>query len=171
MVDNKKMTTMLDIEDLVSNWLDYVDSFGNECAYTDDILRNIEKKIIQLNNPWTEKAELLARDIYEWCKANDFWGDNIIYFNGKAWSNSEEWAGVKGKCIDDELYEYENKDPQDYFEYVREPNILSMSFEGDLNHALNYGDYSYEEKFEALFKKYGLYYEYGNAWNLSAYEL
>ena len=174
MVDNKRMATMLDIEDLVSNWLDYAHNNGNECAYTDDILRNIEKKIVQLNNPWTEKAEALARDIYEWCKANDFWGDNIIYFNGKAWMSDAHWGADKGKYIAEDLYEYEDRNPKDYFEYVREPyNILSMSFEGPLNHLLNgyIGHYSYEEKFEALFKKYSLYYEFGNTWNLSAYEL
>ena len=174
MADKKRMDTMSEIDRLVCRWFNYVESMDNEDAHTDNILRAIEKKIVQLNNPWTEKAEALARDIYEWCKANDFWGDNIIYFNGKAWMSDAHWGADKGKYIAEDLYEYEDRNPKDYFEYVREPyNILSMSFEGPLNHLLNgyIGHYSYEEKFEALFKKYGLYYEYGNTWNLSAYEL
>ena len=119
------------------------------------------------------KYKLLAIDIYEWCKKHDLWGDNIIYFDGKAWSNSEEWGGVRGKKIADELYEYEDKNPIDYFAYVN-PKTLSMSFEGSLNHVLNgyvHGWVHLEEQFSKLFKKYGLYYELGNSWNLSAYKI
>ena len=121
-----------------------------------------------------EKAEALAKDIYNWCQKRGLWGDNIIYFNGKAWSSSKEWNGVQGKSIGDDLYEYEDKNPRDYFEYVNDPNILSMSFEGPLNHVLNAyvsGWVKLESEFMKLFEKYGLYYEMGNAWNLSAYEI
>ena len=117
--------------------------------------------------------ELLARDIYDWCVKNDLWGDNIIYFNGKAWSSSSDWGMASGKKIDEELYEYENKNPLDYFEYAN-PNTLSMSFEGSLNHVLNgyvYGWVKLEAEFSKLFEKYGLYYEMGYAWSLSAYEM
>lgn len=119
------------------------------------------------------KMELLARDIYNWCIKNDLWGDNIIYFNGKAWSSSSTWSGIEGKKIDDELYEYENKNPLDYFEYAN-TETLSMSFEGSLNHVLNgyvHGWVKLEAEFSKLFEKYGLYYEMGYAWNLSAYEI
>lgn len=121
-----------------------------------------------------KKAEALAKDIYNWCQKKGLWGDNIIYFNGKAWSSSKEWNGVQGKSIGDDLYEYEDKNPRDYFEYVNDPNILSMSFEGPLNHVLNAyvrGWVKLESEFMKLFEKYGLYYEMGNAWNLSAYEI
>ena len=121
-----------------------------------------------------KKAEALAKDIYNWCQKRDLWGDNIIYFNGKAWSSSKEWNGVQGKSIGDDLYEYEDKNPRDYFEYVNDPNILSMSFEGPLNHVLNAyvrGWVKLESEFMKLFEKYGFYYEIGNAWNLSAYEI
>ena len=121
-----------------------------------------------------KKAEALAKDIYNWCQKRGLWGDNIIYFNGKAWSSSKEWNGVQGKSIGDDLYEYEDKNPRDYFEYVNDPNILSMSFEGPLNHVLNAyvkGWVKLESEFMKLFEKYGFYYEMGNAWNLSAYEI
>lgn len=116
--------------------------------------------------------ELLARDIFNWCVSKELWGDNIIYFNGKAWSSSSTWSGVKGKKIGDELYEYEDRNPLDYFEYAN-PEILSMSFEGALYHVLNGyvpGWTKLEAEFSKLFKKYGLYYECGHAWNLAAYE-
>lgn len=119
------------------------------------------------------KYAALAKDIYDWCIANDLWGDNTIYFDGKAWSNSDEWGGVRGIKIAEDLYEYENKNPEDYFEYAN-PETLSMSFEGSLNHMLN-GYYSnsskLESEFDKLFEKYGLYYEFGHSWNLAAYEL
>lgn len=62
----------------------------------------------------------------------------------------------------------ENMDPRNHFKYVREPNILSMSFEGTLYDILNTHDMF---ALQDLFSKYGLYYECGNAWNLSAYPI
>ena len=119
------------------------------------------------------KMEVLAKDIYNWCVQKGLWGDNIIYFNGKAWSSSEEWNGIKGKEIAENLYEYKSKNPKDYFEYTN-PDTLSMSFEGPLYMALNgyVGNWNKtEQKFAKLFEKYGLYYELGYAWSLSAYEI
>lgn len=117
--------------------------------------------------------EMLAKEIYDFCVENDLWGDNIIYFNGKAWATFSEWGGVDGKKIGEDLYEYEDKDPRDYFEYAN-PDTLSMSFEGPLNHVLNgyvWGWTRLEEEFRKLFEKYGYYYEMGYAWSLSAYKL
>lgn len=118
------------------------------------------------------KYEALARDIYKWCQANDLWGDNTIYFDGKAWSNSKEWGGVRGVQIAEDLYEYTDKNPRDYFEYVN-PKTLSMSFEGSLNHVLNAyvpGWITLEDAFMKLFAKHDCYYEMGDAWNLTVYE-
>lgn len=117
--------------------------------------------------------EALARDIYNWCIKKGLWGDNILYFNGKAWSSSSEWSGVMGKQIAEKLYEYEGKNPKDYFEYAN-PDTLSMSFEGALHDVLNAyvpGWTKLEQQFSKLFKKYGLYYEMGYAWSLSAYKI
>jgi hypothetical protein len=125
------------------------------------------------NNVAFSKYKLLAIDIYEWCIKHDLWGDNVIYFDGKAWANGDTWYGENGKKIAEDLYEYEDRNPKDYFEYAN-PKTLSMSFEGGLNHVLNgYTSRSWklEEEFSKLFKKYGLYYELGNSWNLSAYEI
>jgi hypothetical protein len=119
------------------------------------------------------KKESLARDIYSWCKEHDLWGDNCIYFDGKAWASWPDWHGVNGKKVDEDLYEYENKNPKDYFEYAN-PDTLSMSFEGPLHHVLNayvHGWVKLEDEFTKLFNKYGYYYELGHAWNLSAYEV
>lgn len=125
------------------------------------------------NNTVFSKYKLLAIDIYEWCKKHNLWGDNTIYFDGIAWSNSPEWGGVKGREVAEGLYEYKDKNPRDYFEYANS-ETLSMSFEGSLNYILNGyipGWVKLEDQFQKLFKKHGLYYEMGHAWNLAAYEL
>ena len=119
------------------------------------------------------KKESLARDIYSWCKANNLWGDNCIYFDGKAWASWPDWHDELCKKIDEDLYEYENKNPKDYFEYAN-PNTVSMSFEGPLYYVLNAyvsGWTKREHELTELFNKYGYFYELGHAWNLSAYEL
>ena len=119
------------------------------------------------------KYESLARNIYSWCQKKKLWGDNCIYFDGKAWASWPEWGGENGKKIDEDLYEYENKNPLTYFEYAN-PDTLSMSFEGPLYAVLAAnvkGWVKLESEFTKLFKKYKLYYELGNQWNLSAYEL
>ena len=119
------------------------------------------------------KNKSLAIDIYKWCVEHNLWGDNVIYFDGKAWASFREWNGENGKKIDEDLYEYENKNPKDYFEYGN-PDTLSMSFEGPLNHVLNgyvRGWVKLESEFSKLFEKYGYYFEMGYSWSLSAYEL
>ena len=103
---------------------------------------------------------------------HEMWVDVNIYFNGKCWSTSNK--GCNEFCYNENRYfEYE-ADPKDYFEYVNEPNILSMSFEGALYEALNgyaYGWTKLEKEFNKIFEKYGLYFELGHAWNLSCYEI
>ena len=68
------------------------------------------------------------------------------------------------------LFVEENIEPQTYFEYVNPDHILSMSFEGPVCEMLYYGEYpSIRRKFDAIFEKYGLYYEFGHHWNFSCY--
>ena len=109
--------------------------------------------------------ESLAKEIRQFLIDNSIWIDATIYFNGQAFSSNHE--GV-----------LEDQDPADYFEYVASPHILSMSFEGPLYGCLNhYGEYGAEfdnlivEGFSRLLSRYGLYYELGNHWNLSCYEI
>lgn len=119
------------------------------------------------------RNEKLAIDVYAWCKKHRLWGDNCIYFNGKAWASWADWHGVEGKKIDEDLYEYEDKNPTDYFVYAN-PDTFSMSFEGPLYRVLNgyvSGWVKLEDQFTKLFKEYGYYFELGNAWNLAAYEV
>ena len=73
-------------------------------------------------------VESLAKDIYDWCIKRDLWGDNCIYFNGKAWASWDTWGQEVGKKIADNLYEYENRNPKDYFEYANRGDIAKLVF-------------------------------------------
>lgn len=121
-----------------------------------------------MRKPLTEKqiAEL-ANSIYELFKKNEMWADTFIYFNGKRLGNKSP----DGKYhYDGSAYLEEDEDPRDYFEYVNPDHILSMSFEGPVCHMFNYEEnQTVLEEFNALLKKYGLYYELGHSWNLSCY--
>lgn len=156
-----------DDEDGAKDWLRWQIQDMEEC------IGGLKRILNELNNS-TKSAEInyeaLAKDIYNWCIEHELWDDNTIYFNGKAWSNLPTWGIDEGKKIDEELYAYENRNPRHFFEYAN-PDTLSMSFEGGLNHVLNdYNDNCLPliEEFKELFHKYGLYYELGHSWNLSA---
>ena len=108
----------------------------------------------------------LGNKVVELCQKN-WYGDTSVYFNGKRVRLDS------GKFDADHNYHVdvagvdEDCHPGDYFSYYNSNHILSMSFEGELYDALNYGNGSKE--LEELFKQYGVYYELGNAWNLSVY--
>ena len=111
--------------------------------------------------------EELAKEIMTFLEENELRSGISIYFNNKVIRNEGKWG-------DDLDYFYmwettENVNPHDYFEYAAYDHILSMSFEGPLYDVLNYTFGKMEEEFLSIFEKYGLYYELGNAWNLSAY--
>ena len=119
-----------------------------------------------------KQKEELAKEIHAFLVAHGLWVDCNIYFNGKCWSTMRKNRNHHEFCYNENRYFESVADPKDYFEYVAEPNILSMSFEGGLYEVLNgYYGFKTEEKFQEIFKKYGLYYELGNAWNLSCYEI
>ena len=121
-----------------------------------------------------QRNETLAKEIYDFLIAKDMWQDVRIYFNNKAFSTDNGNSGNRQFRYNGEPFVLENINPQDFFEYAVTPekHILSMSFEGPLYEALNYGNYGndFYESFQKLFKKHGLYFELGHAWNLTCYE-
>ena len=118
-----------------------------------------------------KQIELLAKDIHKYLVEHSLWVDVNIYFNSKCWSTSDN-NDMKFCYNENKYFEYE-ADPKCYFEYVATPHILSMSFEGDLYDVLNAyveGWQKREAEFRAIFDKHGIYYELGNAWNLTCYK-
>lgn len=104
--------------------------------------------------------EKLVKEIIDFLSEREMEMDVTIYYNDKSLSN----AGHK-------LWrENSGVDPHVYFEYAAYNHILSMSFEGPLYHSINYSG-RFLDEFNAIFKKFGLYYELGNSWNLTAYPI
>lgn len=111
--------------------------------------------------------EELAQEIITFLEKRHLANSVSIYFNNKVMRDRGDY---------DKDYNYipkwettENIDPHDYFEWAAYDHILSMSFEGDLYDVLNYSYDKREEEFRAIFERHGLYYEFGNMWNLTVY--
>ena len=106
--------------------------------------------------PSPSEIKNLADEIKQFLIDRHMWEDTRIYFNGVAYDSEAE------EVLPD-------MDPHAYTEYAGD--FLTMTFEGPLYDALNNGPWSTEEKLQDIFSKYGLYYEMGHAWDLSAYPL
>lgn len=111
------------------------------------------------------KIEEMANEIIAYLKANNLNDDVSIYFNNKRIILGNNYDSIKQDFVPCEKVE-KDINPLDYF-CANPKHILSMGFEGNLYHLINYGGST--EKFDAIFEKYGLYYEQYDAWNLSAY--
>ena len=117
-----------------------------------------------------EQIENLAVEIREFLLEHELWVDVDIYFNGKCFSTHDKESGKFYYNDRKNLIVQENEDPRTYFEYVNPDHILSMSFDGVVCEMLYYGILqSVRRKFDAIFEKYGLYYEFGHHWNFSCY--
>ena len=114
-----------------------------------------------------EMIEQFAHDVMNYLTKYNLDSDVCIYFNNKRIRHQYDW---REENPTPKLIVEENISPVDYFEYVNYDHILSMSFEGPLYDSLNYSGYK-EEGLRRLFEKYGVYWELGNAWNLSAYPI
>jgi hypothetical protein len=125
----------------------------------------------------TQVKYKLAKEVQKFLADNDLWNDTCIYVNHERWSNCDENGHYH--YGDSKYYVENNIDPKDYFEYVNEPNILSMSFDGEasLYYDVNYYRRNIKESdkivcaLSNILDKYGLYYELGDSWNLSCYPL
>ena len=118
-----------------------------------------------------EQVEKLATELLDFLVENKLWVDARIYFNGKAWGSFNKYTQKFYYNDKENVYE-EKADPKEYFEYVAEPHILSMSFEGafyDVMNGATQKSHQLQKEFEAILNKYGLYYKLGNAWNLTLY--
>lgn len=116
----------------------------------------------------TKQLHDLAVDIIEWLQKHDMFTDINIYVNGLKYSDDELLSDLTEKTKLGYYYVFYDYNPEQYFEYCN-PDTLTMSFEGPLYDMLNYSCGDEEEDFKDIFRKYGLYYELGNSWNLSAY--
>lgn len=93
-------------------------------------------------------------------------GDVCIYVNNIRYSSKRVSDNMFGQPLYRFTQDKGEYNPLDYFEYAARKHILSMSFEGDLYDHINFGKPSW---LDTLLQNYGLYYEQGNAWNLTVY--
>lgn len=115
------------------------------------------------------KIEELVWEIEEFLKGYGLLGDVCIYFNNKR----HHWT-YDYKVEDYRMKEEEDISPLDYFKYVNHKHILSMSFEGEFYHVLNgytKREFDLQDEFMKLLEKYNLFYELGNAWNLTCFPI
>lgn len=118
----------------------------------------------------SERLEALAKEIYQFLVSHGMWIDTAIYYDGKCMKTDGTENGQHSYRYNGKPFYDDEADPRRFFEYVADPHILSMSFEGPLYDVLNYGDAKKEAEFQAIFDKHGIYYEMGHMWNLTCYE-
>lgn len=117
-----------------------------------------------------KQIEKLAVEIRTFLLEHDMWVDTQIYFNGKCFDTHDKETGEFYYNDPEHLVVRENEDPRRYFENVAEDHILSMAFEGSVCHMLWYGtNPGIKKKFERIFEKRGIYYEFGDHWNFTCY--
>ena len=123
------------------------------------------------------KLMKLAEDMIDFMTKRDLFYDVFIYVNNKRIASNI--------CSPDKTDDYEKKitakgskyyiskdayKGSDYVEYANDETI-TMTFEGPMYHEYNgnYGNWKTYEAFNKLPEKYGLWFEQGYAWSLSAY--
>lgn len=114
--------------------------------------------------------ELIAEKIITVLKKNNLAEGVCLYFNDKRITCHKEYDPLTKTSIYYEKVE-ENINPHNYLKYCAYNHILSMSFEGPLYDILNYNPGEFPKILENLFKKYEIYYEFGESWNLSFYPI
>ena len=110
-----------------------------------------------------ERNLRVTHDIRKWLVANQLHYAVTIYFNDVAYSFKD----------DGEITRRPDTKGSNYFHYANDDTV-SMSFEGPLCEVLNfYHPRSTElhEEFMQLVEKHGFWFEMGNHWNLSLYNM
>lgn len=117
-----------------------------------------------------QDIEKLAVEIRDFLLEHEMWIDVNIYFNGKCFSSHDKETSKFYYNDREHIVVRKNEDPRTYFEYVNPDHILSMSFEGIVCEMLYYDAMpKIKKKFDAIFARYGIYYEFGHHWNFSCY--
>lgn len=126
---------------------------------------NNQKKYTK--NDIDQLAQKIMGELENRCLA----GDVCIYVNNIRYSSKlkKDWRDLPWDVSAYHFTEDEGEyNPLDYFEYAAHKHILSLSTEGGFYDKLNYGSV---EWFNTILGEYGLYYELGNAWNLTVYPM
>jgi len=112
----------------------------------------------------------LVKEIMDYLIQEDLAEDLCIYFNGRRMYNQYGYDEYSNRTGESELVTEDGFCPFDYFQYANPRHILSMSFEGAFYESVNYSGYGLDG-FDKILERHDLYYELGNAWNLSLYPM
>ena len=122
--------------------------------------RKADKKLFKT------KAEKCAKEIIDYLLKKEMMDDTFIYVNGKRYSTCDgEGHYNYGTSSWDDAYVEDDKVGKDYCAYAGD--ILSISSEGSLYDAMNYGfewNTKVPDELDAILKKYDLYLEACTAW-------
>ena len=122
--------------------------------------RKADKKLLKT------KAEKCAKEIIDYLLSKEMMDDTFIYVNGKRYSTCDgEDHYNYGTSSWDNVYVEDDNVGKDYCEYAGD--ILSISSEGSLYDAMNYGfewNTKVPDELDAILKKYGYYLEACTSW-------
>lgn len=120
-----------------------------------------------------KQKDKLILDIINYLQQKDLFFMIDIYYNNKRISSDEPITKHTNETCEEKstkqgpYYITENVGcPCEY----SNPKTITMTFEGPLYNALNYGSGRIENELQEIFKKYDLYFEMGYAWSLTAYQ-
>jgi hypothetical protein len=140
-----------------------------ELPYNFETIKKMPKtKFLKL--PQHTQNQFLADLIKEYVTKREMASDMRIYFNGKAYDSEGYGDNLKWVTKED-------LKGSEFFEYANDKTV-SVSTEGEFYNVINMydvmGDFAYNTKrydeFDKLIRKYGYYFELGNAWNFSLYK-
>ena len=114
----------------------------------------------------TERKEKITKDLVRFLKQKGWFHDIVIYVNGQAWY-SEPHRNMQKIRLTEDLAYWMTAYPEKPFECAN-MDLISISFEGPMYHAINYGNGM--EQLDKFLSKYNLWHELGHAWTASIYE-
>ena len=117
-----------------------------------------------------QTIEQLANEVMDWLIRNELSMDVCIYYNNQKMQHKYHFD-KDYNIVNDGVIVEKDADPHQITQWAAHDHILTMTFEGGLYSLLNYNGGKLEIEFENLFNKYGLYYEFGEAWNLTCYPI
>lgn len=107
----------------------------------------------------------LAYKIVEVLSNHEMASDLRVYYNNKCLQTKMKVDAIWNVYYETDVID--NISPHDYFRYAANDHIISISTEGGLYDELNYGSGEFPKELRELFDYWGIYYELGEAWNLS----
>lgn len=116
------------------------------------------------------QIEELAVEVREFLLRCGMWHDVDIYFNDKRFSQTDPIDGKTYPNDREHLFVENGISPYEFIGSANSEHILSMAYDGSAYDMICRGSCpEIKREFDAIFEKYGLYYEFGDSCNFSCY--